>query len=289
MEGHLVSRKITLQEVRAHWPSREKDVYKGNFGHVLLIGGNERMGGAIQLAANACILSGAGLTTVATAGSNLPAIHSVRPEAMVVAWEAIEDWRELMANKDTLAIGPGLGGEPSRFIAIMKALQPLIQEKVVLLDADALTLYSQFEDELAFLSEAKGLIFTPHMGEWRRLCQEKIAPTDKEKVLDYAQNKHLTLVLKGAPSQVFLGRQGLIYENTRGNPGMAIGGMGDTLTGILAGLVGQFQSVDSAVLSGVFLHSYAADLIYQKDYVVIPSRLVASLPEVMKNLEGKNV
>ncbi|AEA01189.1 MULTISPECIES: NAD(P)H-hydrate dehydratase [Aerococcus] len=279
--------EIDKSEIIQHFPKRQANSYKGDYGNVVLIGGNQSMGGAIQMAAMACVNSGAGLTTVFTDPVNRPAIHSVIPEVMVSDWRRQDSLKKAIEKADVIGIGPGFGRDHSRFNQIMLLIKQVIAEKILVIDADAISILSQKDQGLDQLSQAKYLVLTPHYGEWDRLSHGEISYHDNEGIQSFVNQYQLNLVLKGAPSRLYFADHSNFYQLAIGNPGMAIGGMGDTLTGMVCGFMGQYTDHEAALKAAAFLHSYIADRIYQDQYIVRPSQIADLLPRVMKEMEAE--
>ncbi|AUX16390.1 NAD(P)H-hydrate dehydratase [Lactobacillus amylovorus] len=261
---------------------RSSDTHKGDYGRILLIGGGENYGGAIIMSTSGAVNSGAGLTAVATHPVNLTALHARLPEAMFI------DWRDsklanLIKNMDVVVCGPGLGMSDLAK-QIMVILRRCTSEKqTVVLDASALDLISQ--DKSLLPTNAGHLILTPHQMEWQRLSQIRIPfQTDSANIDALNQlipDSNAMLVLKSNHTHIYDGK-GQVFVNPLGNPGMATGGMGDTLAGIIGGFVAQFGPSVDTVLAAVYIHSLAGDLINKDNYVVKPTEVSKVLPKLMK-------
>lgn len=279
--------------VQKNIPDRQANAYKNQFGHVLIIGGNAEMGGASQMAGLAAVNSGAGLTTIATNSVNIPAIHTVLPEAMVVNFHQ-PDRLELAINKaNTILIGPGLGLENVNvWQNFLNYLIKVEETKTVVIDGDGLNLLTgELNKEPDFFETLTKychhqFVLTPHLGEWKRISNGQIDPSDHDSIQGWVDKLQVHLVLKGAPSRIFVPNKIDHWVNSHGNPGMSIGGTGDTLAGMIAGMVGQVATVEAAVCLAVFLHSYIADEIYERNYVVLPSQISQSIPLTMKKLQN---
>ncbi|WP_298355094.1 NAD(P)H-hydrate dehydratase [Runella sp.] len=242
---------------------RKKYSHKGSFGHALLIGGSYGKMGAIVLSAKACLRSGVGLLTVQIPRCGYDILQTSLPEAMV-----LPDWHWMVnttvpdvSSYSALGIGPGLGKD-SLTLAMLKELFPTLTQPVVL-DADALNLISENPDLLH--SIPKNAILTPHPKEFQRLLGNGWKD-DYEKLdflRDFAQKHQLIVCLKGAHTAVAL-PDGSIHFNSSGNPGMATGGSGDVLTGILTGLLAQGLPPAEAAIFGVYQHGAAGDRAAQK-------------------------
>lgn len=258
-------RKIEYDAIKHQLSRRTPDAHKGDFGHVLVIGGDKGFGGAALLAGMSAARSGAGLVSVATHAFHSAAFISRCPELMVKAVEDSEDLVGLLPKASVVVLGPGLGQSDWSQVCLKLTLANLAENPVPLvLDADALNLVSQGlgTTELAALND---IIITPHPGEAARLldCSTRDIQSDRSKAASQLQEKFGGIaILKGAGTLVCY-TQGQRQQTdlcAHGNPGMASGGMGDVLSGVLGGLLAQgFSLADSARL-GVCIHSLAADL-----------------------------
>ncbi|MDC9729826.1 MAG: NAD(P)H-hydrate dehydratase [Methyloprofundus sp.] len=230
---------------------RERCAHKGNYGHCLVLGGDYQYFGAIQLAAKAALNSGAGLVSVATRKENAHNISMISPELMAYGINDFSALSELLNKVTVLVLGPGLGqkqwGE-----SLWQAAIKLDMPKVI--DADALN----FLARMPFYSDS--WVLTPHPGEAARLlsCSNNDILKDRFKAVEQIQKKYGGVcVLKGAGTLIFDGESLLV--NSTGNPGMASGGMGDVLSGMIGGLLAQKYSLKSAAIAGVYCHGLAAD------------------------------
>jgi NAD(P)H-hydrate epimerase len=237
---------------------RHANAHKGEYGHVLCVGGEVGMGGAVRLCAEAALRAGAGLASVAARSEAAAALVAARPEAMTHAIEDADALNVLIKRADVLAVGPGLGqGEWGRslFEAAVASGKPLI------LDADGLSLLAAYPRRLP------QAILTPHPGEAARLlgvATEQIQADRFAAVQALVERFACVVVLKGAGTLV--GAPGEITAVIgAGNPGMATGGMGDVLTGVIAALHAQHLSLFSAAVFGALLHGAAGDAAAQID------------------------
>lgn len=272
-------KKIKRELVKKWLPTWDKDTYKNKMGHVLCIGGNKQMGGAIILSAGAALNSGAGLVTVASAPENMHALHARHPEAMFINFFEMDELIDGIKRADVIVLGPGLGLTEQAEEIFKVVLKTVDASQWLLLDGDALTILSVS----AFKMSESNLVLTPHLGEWTRLTGIK-APADEIKQNQHGRKKmDATVILKKNRTEVYL--EDDIWQNTAGNPSMATGGMGDTLTGILASFLGQFDDKKAALLSGVYVHSAVADELAETHYVSLPSTMIDYLPVFIKNLE----
>lgn len=273
-------KQITEEKIISWLPLREQDTYKNKLGHVLCVGGNKEMGGAIILSALAAVNAGAGLVTVASAKENRTALHSHLPEAMFRDYSNHSALGKAIKASDTILLGPGLGRNTEAKTIFHYVLRHIQAKQWLILDADALYFYGQLPFDYSFPTE--NIILTPHLGEWETISGIQ-PPADQ---IDTNQAKvtqlNKVLVLKKARTEVYVEKE--IWKNTAGNPAMATGGMGDTLAGIIAGLLGQYANKKEAILSAVYLHSAVADDLAENYYVTRPSLVSNELPRFMKKL-----
>ncbi len=240
---------------------RERSVFshKGDFGRALIVAGSYGKMGAAILAAKACLRTGVGLLTMHIPWCGVDVMQATVPEAMVDADDNREEVSQLGLDieKYTLGIGPGIGvGEGTRLL-----LRQLFKNsnKPVVIDADALNLISQNEDLKNSIPQ--GSILTPHPVEYERLAGVSFSSGyDRlQSARTFACQFGVYIVLKGAYSAIVTPEM-MVYFNPTGNPGMATGGSGDVLTGIITSLLAQgYTSLDAAIL-GVYIHGYAGDL-----------------------------
>ena len=230
---------------------RDKDSHKGLFGHVLIIGGDIGMSGAARLACEAALRTGAGLVSLATRYAHASALNSTRPEIMSYPAEREFEFTALIEKASVIAIGPGLG--QSEWAATLFAAA-INSDKTLVVDADALNLLS-IEPH-----KRDNWILTPHPGEAARLIGTTIEEVQADRfsaVRQIAEKFGGVVILKGNGSLIC--SEGKTYLCDKGNPGMASGGMGDVLTGIIAALLAQGFSLDDAAKVGVYLHAASGD------------------------------
>jgi ADP-dependent NAD(P)H-hydrate dehydratase / NAD(P)H-hydrate epimerase len=233
-------------------PTRPRDAHKGRFGHVLVLGGDRGMGGAVRLAAEAALRAGAGLVSVATRPEHVGAVLAARPELMCHGVDGPGALGPLLARATLVAAGPGLGRAPwgrGLLDAALAAGLPCV------LDADALNLLA------AQPRRADRWVLTPHPGEAGRLLDSDAAAVEADRpaaVRALRARYGGVVVLKGAGTLV-CGAGDSLWLCDRGNPGMASGGMGDVLTGLVAGLAAQLGDLERAACAGVLVHALAAD------------------------------
>ncbi|MDF3001362.1 MAG: NAD(P)H-hydrate dehydratase [Bacillota bacterium] len=246
---------ITKSYVNTLIKKRDRDIHKGDCGKILIYAGSKGMAGAAVLSARAALRTGAGLVRVSVPEELFPILQIGVPEATCLSRERLlEDLMQYTA----IVIGPGLGVDAKDGVLIKKILRAT--DKPVVLDADGLNL---LRGELDIMKEARAkLILTPHPGEAARLLERKAAEINEDRLksaMELASRTGSVTVLKGAGSVVAT-PEGKTYINTTGNPGMATGGSGDVLSGMIAALAGQGLDRESAAMAGVYLHGLAGDL-----------------------------
>ena len=251
-----------LQTLLAPRPS---DSHKGDFGHVLVVGGDDGYGGAALLAAAAAARCGAGLTSVATHPAHASALLVHRPELMVRGIGDPASLQPLLERATVLVLGPGLGQSPWSLACFTHALKAARRRQLpIVMDADALNLLSQNGD-----SDHAGLyekwLLTPHPGEAARLLGSttSLIQADREQAVQELQKRFGgAVILKGMGSLVCTGpvSRPRIERCQHGNPGMASGGMGDVLSGVCGSLLAQGFDLATAARLAVCLHSKAADM-----------------------------
>ncbi|MEH6812655.1 MAG: NAD(P)H-hydrate dehydratase, partial [Motiliproteus sp.] len=240
----------------AHYlPARNRGAHKGSFGHLLIIGGNQGMAGAVLMAAEAAARSGAGLVSVATRPEHVGSCHARCPEVMAHGVSRAEQIEPLLARATTVLIGPGLGAgawAEQMLAAVSASNLPSVW------DADALNLLSRSANLQSLMNQSR--IITPHPGEASRLLGCSIADIQADRfaaVKSLQQRYGGVSILKGAGSLVCDGIDTRLCK--QGNPGMASGGMGDVLAGIIASLLAQQLPPMAAAAVAVRVHAEAAD------------------------------
>jgi len=277
---------------------RKPDANKGNYGHVLILAGSVGKTGAAALAASAALRAGAGLVTVASAASALPTIASLgmeymteplpETEAGTISLRALDYGRldRLMEGKSVLAIGPGLGGVPET----AELVRTLVNRRrlPVVLDADGLNAFAGCMDKFQSGGDLSPAVLTPHPGEMSRLAGLTIPEIQAHRVehaRGFAAKYNVNLVLKGFRT-LTAAPGGNVWVNPTGNPGMATGGTGDVLTGLVAGLVAQYRDrpISEVAAAAVFLHGLAGDLAEKEmgQASLIAGDLIAALPKAYK-------
>ena len=253
--------------------ARPRGAHKGRFGHLLVIGGDSGYLGAARLAGEAALRSGAGLVSVASRAAHAHVINAGRPEIMVHGVETISDLNALIERASVIAVGPGLGQSSWARRMLESALEA---EKPLVVDADGLNLLAQKKD--AKLSSRS--VITPHPGEAGRLLNSSAAALEADRfaaLSSLVERYGCACVLKGAGTLI-AAPGGEVHVCADGNPGMATGGMGDVLTGIVAALMAQGMGAETAARAGVCLHARAGDLAAGRlERGTLPSDLMAQL------------
>ena len=286
-EQYLLTRDFICNSVLQRAP----DAHKGTSGHLLVIAGSTGKTGAAALTATSAMRTGAGLVSVAIPGSLNSIMEGLVVEAMthplpesregIIGRAAFEKIMELSSDKQCLALGPGLGTDPGTRELICSIISK--SSVPVVLDADAL---NSIAGNLGILQHLKiPVILTPHPGEMGRLINKTPGEINQDKIgcaRDFAVRHKVYLVLKGART-VIASPDGGVYLNHTGNSGMASGGMGDVLTGIIAGLVTQGYPPETAACMGVYLHGSAADQLsnLKGPFGFLASDVMTCIPSVL--------
>lgn len=258
---------------------RKPFTHKGTYGHALIVAGNTATMGAALLAAQACLHSGAGLTTLCLPPSGLIALNTSLPEVMALPRDeflVIETFERFTS----IAIGPGLGTDDENIMLFAKLID---LKKPMVIDADALNILAERKDLLDKLTEES--VLTPHAKEFDRLFGrhqswwDRVATARRE-----AQQRKLIIVLKNQYTFVCL-PSGEVRVNETGNPAMASGGMGDVLTGMIVAFLAQsYSSADAATLA-VYTHGKAGDELAENRYVVTASEIARQISKTLVNLQ----
>ncbi|SEB70015.1 NAD(P)H-hydrate dehydratase [Paenibacillus sp. GP183] len=265
LDPHSLTERLGVDSGRG----RAADGHKGTYGHVLLAAGSRSMSGAGLLSSQAALRGGCGLASWALPGQLVLPLLGRVPELMLLGLggAAAEDWSavppqalaEQAEGKDALVLGPGMGrwsGDSAWLRAVWDSTEcPLV------LDADALNMLADAADFAAWPVRKTPVVLTPHPGEMGRLAGLSVAEVQRDRIAlarSYAQQHQVVLVLKGAGS-VVAAPSGAVYLNTTGNPGMATGGTGDILAGLIGSLLAQGLSAEQAAALGVYTHGAAGD------------------------------
>lgn len=261
---------------------RPRSSHKGDYGHLLLIGGTYPYGGAIIMAALAAVNSGAGLVTVATDKENIPALHSHLPEAMAFDLDDKQLLEQQLQKANVVLIGPGLVDDDRGDQLLEIVFGSLEEDQILIVDGGALSILAKKEMPFPKLH----LILTPHQKEWERLSRIPLKNQNTETTADALNHfsSNLILVQKGPRTRIWQAGQTDFYQLEVGGPYQATGGMGDTLAGMIAGFAGQFHqaSLYERVAVATHIHSAIAEKLSQKNYVVLPTDISKRIPQLMK-------
>jgi NAD(P)H-hydrate epimerase len=284
---------ITARDIAPLIGPRPAESNKGNYGHVLVVGGSLGKAGAAAMAGMAALRVGAGLSTVATPKSVLATVAGFHPELMTeplpetdagtISTGALDRIDELAKGKSVLAIGPGISRPPETAEVVRKLITK--GQGSTVLDADGLNAFEDRADELN--GKGRTLVITPHPGEMARLVGCTIADVQKDRLevaRKFARERELIVVLKGHRTLV-VQPDGEAWVNTTGNPGMATGGTGDILTGMVAGMIAQNSTqAFIAVLAAVHLHGLAGDVMRERvgEHSLVATDLLQGLPEAFR-------
>ncbi|MGA7929808.1 MAG: NAD(P)H-hydrate dehydratase [Candidatus Sulfotelmatobacter sp.] len=284
---------ITARDVGTLVGPRPAESNKGNYGHVLVTGGSLGKAGAAAMAGMAALRAGAGLSTVATPKSVLGTVAGFHPEPMTeplpetdagaISTRALDRVEQLVKGKNVLAIGPGISRDPQT-AELVRALAAQLQLSMVV-DADGLNAFEGRTNELN--GKGRTIVITPHPGEMARLAGCTIADVQKDRLgvaRKFAREHELIVVLKGHRTLV-VRADGEAWVNTTGNPGMATGGTGDILTGMVAGMMAQHsKQALVAVLAAVHLHGLAGDVMRERvgEHSLVATDLLLGLPEAFR-------
>ncbi len=273
---------ITKEIIRGKLKPRAKESHKGDFGHALIIAGGKGKIGSAVLATRACLRSGVGLLTTHIPACGESVLQTAIPEAMISVDSNDKLFSDNIGNFHfkTIAFGPGLGTA----ISTQKAIHHLLKvEKIpMVIDADGLNCISLNKEWFNLIPENS--ILTPHPGEFERLVGSwETLEQRTELQLEFAKRLKSVVIVKGGPTYI-ASPDGSLYINTTGNPGMAKGGSGDALTGMITAFLSQNYSALDAAILGVYIHGLAGDVAAQKttEYGLLASDLIEAIPDALK-------
>ena len=287
---------LTRERMRSILPVRSAESHKGDFGRLVIVAGSMGKTGAAHLAALGALRSGAGLVTVATPRSCLPILASMGAEYMTVPldetpsgavdYAAID--RVLELKSDVIAVGPGLGQEPSTFAFVQGLLERAGVPLVV--DADAINAFAG-EPERLVGRDGVDVVITPHPGEMARLLNTTTEAVQQDRLgqaREFASSHRVHVVLKGHRT-IVAGPEGRSFVNLTGNPGMATGGTGDLLTGMIVAWFAQLLDAEAACKLSVYLHGAAGDLAESDEgqIALLATDIAARLGDAMLDLNGR--
>jgi NAD(P)H-hydrate epimerase len=285
---------LEREDVAPLFPGRARDTHKGSYGHLLVVAGSVGKTGAAALCGRAALRAGAGLATVATAASAQPTVAALSPELMTeplpetparsLAFKARDLLAGMAETRDAVAIGPGLGLDDETRALARELIATLRQPMVV--DADALTAMA---GHLEVLRSAPGpRCLTPHPGEMARLLGVSVDDVQRDRLRvarDFATAHRVHVVLKGAGS-VIAAPDGRVLINPTGNPGMASGGTGDVLTGVLGAFLARGIDPPRATAAAVYVHGLAGDVAAERmgEESLIAGDVIEALGEAFRRL-----
>ena len=301
---------IEAQNIKVNWttaarasqwmPPRPPASHKGTYGRVLVVAGSTGMTGAAALTSEAALRAGAGLVTLATPKHLNPILEGLLPEAMTLplseteagslsasATAAILEFAE--KTKSVLAIGPGISQHPDTVALVHQLVRENREHKLglrMVIDADGLNALAQSEEIMSLLN--RETVLTPHPGEMGRLTNTSVSTLEEDRIRTaqtFASKYGTTLVFKGAPT-VTADAEENVWINSTGNPGMGTGGMGDILTGVIAGLMAQGLSTERAATLAVYVHGLAGDIVSEKlgMHGLIASDVLKAVPEAISSI-----
>ncbi|SMD13159.1 NAD(P)H-hydrate dehydratase [Sporomusa malonica] len=295
VEQNIKQNIVMAGTIRPILPRRSPAAHKGMSGRVAVVGGSRGLSGAAAMTAEGALRVGAGLITLAAPGSLQDVLAIKLTEVMTrplaetaagtISQEAVVEIAALAADSDVLAIGPGLGRHEDTTAAVRAVIETL--ECPLVIDADALYALVGHTDMLADCAALP--VLTPHPGEMARLTglSTQAVNADRVRVARQAAGEWGSIVvLKGARTVVAF-PDGEVYINTTGNAGMATGGTGDALTGIIAGLIAQGLSSHDAAVAGVYIHGLAGDVAAASGMVGMSATdLIKALPAALYGIKG---
>lgn len=244
---------------------RENFSHKGDYGHLCLVCGCDSMPGAAVLATAAALKSGCGLVTLHTSAFAARISAAANPSAIlsIDSGHSFSDMDKDWSRYTTVAAGPGLGTHPQTAAALARLMLAMREAgRPMVLDADALNIIAANPQMSGYIPA--GSVLTPHDGELARLISWDGAEDKEEKTHKLADELGCHIVSKGYHSRIYIAGQAGCYENTTGNPGMAKGGSGDVLTGLIGGLIARGYDSATAAMLGVWFHGYAGDCCAEK-------------------------
>jgi len=275
---HMVEEK----DIRKILKPRHRFSNKGNYGHTLIIAGQPETMGAALLSASACVYAGSGLTTACVPQSGLTALNSYMPEIMAIVRHDMElpkiDWKKF----SSIGIGPGLGKDELAVELITDVFTNY--KKPIVIDADALNLLSVHRE--LWRSIPENSILTPHMKEFDRLFGDHDNWWQRIQTGIQKAKEHAIYILLKNDYTIVITPEGKVFFNSTSNPAMAVGGMGDVLTGIISALLAQQYSSEDACILGAYLHGKAGDelALPNRTNVVLPSQVSARVPFTIAKL-----
>lgn len=279
-------RIMTKKDVKRLLPARKAESHKGDYGKILLLCGSRGYTGAAALSARAALRTGAGLAylgvpesiyAIMAAKLDEPVVFPLSDRGGMYADSAAEQILQRLSAMDAVLIGPGMGQSEGTLEMVKTVLQEF--SGTVVVDADGINVLSRHKDILR--GRTSPTILTPHFGEFCRMGGIESAPKSQG-AAELAKDLGAIVVLKGHKTVITDGE--ILYENQTGNPGMAVGGSGDVLAGVIVSLLGQGIAPLEAAALGVWLHGLAGDICAEEigQYGMLPSDMIEVLPRLLK-------
>jgi NAD(P)H-hydrate epimerase len=271
-------RMLSYEDQVRKIPARNRNAHKTNHGHVLVVGGDYGLAGAVAMAAEAAMYSGAGLVSVATHPTSVSSLVARRPEVMARGVTTVDELKALIDRATVVVVGPGLGNDNAwgseLFNVVLECELPMI------IDADGLNLLSCLPRKFA---RRDNWVLTPHPGEARKLLGKNVQANRLASVQQLQEKYGGVCLLKGAGT--LIASRYDVRLCPYGNPGMSVAGMGDVLSGVIGGLVAQGMAIVDATCLGAIVHSLAADNLAAKqgERGLLATQL---LPEIRRLLNG---
>ncbi len=273
----------SLKDIKALIPKRDPTGHKGSYGRVLIIAGSSGFTGAAYLSAKAAVMSGAGLITVACPIEVQEILSSKVAEAMTFGFRSSEDLRDIIEANEVIAIGPGLGNNEKTLEILRLVLNK--ERGTVIIDADGINVLRDNNHLLKTASRIE-VIITPHPGEMSRISGLSTSYINENRIKvakEFAKANNVVVLLKGYNTVITDGNE--VYVNPTGNSSMASGGMGDSLTGIIAAFSAQGLGALQCATLSAYIHGYIGDILSEERYSVNAERLIEELPCSIKALQ----
>lgn len=280
---------ITKEDVKKTFSKRAQNTHKGTYGKVVVLGGSRGYTGAVIMAAQAALNTGSGIVTIAIPDKLHDIAESKLTETITkplksseynISKDSITEIKELIDKNDAIAIGMGMGLQQDGVEVLREIIR--YSSKPILIDADAITLLANDVDML--LQKKSEIVLTPHPGEMARLIGKDIEYVENNRIksaVEFSKKYNVCLLLKG--SCTVIAYNGQVYINETGNPGMAQGGSGDILSGIILSLIGQGKKLEEAASAGAYIHGLSADILSEEygEYGITATRIAQNISKTI--------